>query len=871
MSELKAAARSWFDQGFNVVAFRFKIDDEGELSKQPLIEWNKWKSQRQTLEEFENQPWSISDGFGVVCGYPNAEGLFLAVVDYDVKKVSEDAKKRGEKLLERFPITRIERTISGGLHYVYFSRVKPNLISETHDSCALELIAGPSKLCVMAPSKGYKTLNDNPPRVVEDAEELFREIVKLPDPRKAKIGAESRGKLEKWLEILKEHLDVAGEGSNYIYAHCPFHPPDKHPSFAINKVKFYAVDYHDGEVFSLKDLAKALNINLPDSDGEGNKEESVEKAVFLELPDGRLVEGCFDGEEFYFVIYDPQSGSIEKSKEIKVGEKTYTPLESDEAKFGLVLLPSGVEDYGSEESLRAEILDFLNKWHEAPDEKTRKIDLNYIFLTYIQDLVPQVPYLRNLALWGGGKTTWLEVAGSISYRPIFLSGCDTDKSICRMLHLWRGTAIIDEADFSDSSLYAFIIKLLNIAYDRKKGWYHRCDDFDPFKIISYYVYGCKYLATRGRFKDAALESRCITIHGRENRGRVPLYRLKQFEEEALRLRNRLLLWRFRNYHKFKELGEALEKPNLTDEIFGSNNCIPSRIKQILLPLYLVSDENVRRELAELANELNGEIRILDRDLSLIDAAKEALKNLIDEGKKAEVKGGFVKVKLSDLSGEIVKNESSEEFAETGEISLEAKKSISKKLSQILVNRLGFKLEVGKARARYIYIPRDWAKGELGEFSECSLGRREEPFSSKKSLGVNLDRFAIEHSPNSPNSPISKDKRATEEAGEDEKVTGVTRVTDFSNSEKCDQQAELKQKEEDEFFKKYKTPVTSATPVTLKQDEPSGPRIDVYKCGDCGFWAANRCGLRREWVVVLPNHPACGSFKPRGAADGADSL
>jgi hypothetical protein len=267
-TEVKDGARWWFDRGFNVVAVKY--EDYG-VSKKPLVEWRKWINQRQTLDEFENQPWNLADGFGVVCSYPNAEGLYLAVVDYDVKKVSEEAKKRGGELFNRFPTTQIERTISGGLHRVYLSRVKPRPVSQYHDSHALELIAGP-KLCIMAPSKGYEKLNELEPAIVESAEDLFHEVLGA-EVFCQVLGVEGTRKinkdinatlLEKWLrEILDSgKLKVAGEGDNYIYCHCPFHPPDNHPSFVIHKHKLYAVDFHDGKVYSLKELMHALQLSV---------------------------------------------------------------------------------------------------------------------------------------------------------------------------------------------------------------------------------------------------------------------------------------------------------------------------------------------------------------------------------------------------------------------------------------------------------------------------------------------------------------------------------------------------------------------------------------------------------------------------------
>jgi len=292
---LKEEAKRFFDWGFNVVAFGYGPPDaDDKVSKKPLVEWQKWQTRRQTLEEFEAQPWDRADGFAVICSYPNRFGLYLAVVDYDTKKVNEEAKERGRELLKRFPITWMEKTVSGGLHLIYLSRVKPNAISEYHDSHALELVAG-AKLCVLSPSKGYLRLNDSLATEVEDAEALFYQDLGVKDKRQEVNEGVSSAILQEWLKQIKSKLNIAGEGSQYLYVHCPFHKPDNHPSFAIHKSKFYAVDYHDGKVYSLKELAQALGVTLPGAEVSGFslngfRVEVQGKTVFLYDRQGRLLD-----------------------------------------------------------------------------------------------------------------------------------------------------------------------------------------------------------------------------------------------------------------------------------------------------------------------------------------------------------------------------------------------------------------------------------------------------------------------------------------------------------------------------------------------------------------------------------------------------
>lgn len=55
----------------------------------------------------------------------------------------------------------------------------------------------------------------------------------------------------------------ARETSDYIYYHCPFHPPDRQPSFTYNKKKGIFTDWHTGKVYSCKTLLRALETLSP--------------------------------------------------------------------------------------------------------------------------------------------------------------------------------------------------------------------------------------------------------------------------------------------------------------------------------------------------------------------------------------------------------------------------------------------------------------------------------------------------------------------------------------------------------------------------------------------------------------------------------
>ena len=165
LEHLLEAAKKYFELQVNVVAVK---------QKKPLTEWAQWQTQKQTKEEFENQPWQCADGFGIICGTKAANQLYFSVVDFDVKNVSEQAQEMGKEILKKLLCTQIEMTPSGGQHWIYQTHNKPPTNSSHHSECGLELL-GEGKLCIMAPSQGYQKLNDNIPSILNDLEdELYQ-------------------------------------------------------------------------------------------------------------------------------------------------------------------------------------------------------------------------------------------------------------------------------------------------------------------------------------------------------------------------------------------------------------------------------------------------------------------------------------------------------------------------------------------------------------------------------------------------------------------------------------------------------------------------------------------------------------------------
>ncbi|MEM3000229.1 MAG: bifunctional DNA primase/polymerase [Candidatus Bathyarchaeia archaeon] len=640
MSEIVEAARGYWSLGLPAVPLR---------GKQPLVQWAHWQMQPQTEAEFNGLPWNDADGFAVICGSKTQSGLYFAAVDFDVKNLSSEAIEKGREALKNLPITQIEETPSGGQHWIYLSHAKPKSVSAFHNLCGLELI-GEGKLCIMAPSKGYRKLNDNTPSTVANLEAAFKDALcragiaaapktwfkqekpignyKGPEPPciKALIqGVEEGLRNEVGIRLASYLLNFKGLSRGQALAklqawnnrNCP--PMPSREVEAILK----SAEAH-GYIFGCED--QLLKTNCKEAECPILKgPKKIVRTPSAELPDGRLIEEAFDGENIFFLVYDPKTGLTEQMEHVETEDCIYKPVKNLDVKNGLTLLPSRAEEYESEEELFRLIVDFLNSWHEAPSEFERKLDAFYVFLSYVYDLLPRVPYRRALGSYGRGKSAWMDTVGSICYRPIILAGCDTDKAIVRRIHLWRGTALIDEADFDKSSLYAFIVKILNIGYDRRLGHYTRADDVNPQKTISYNVFGPKLLATREEFRDKALESRCLTFVAREKTKPMPLYRDKKFLAEAQALRNKLILWRFRKYPELKAKAGTLETPELETELTISS----SRIKEVIAPLLLLNPQ-FKDEINALAQELEAQIKASDPDWQLEEQFNDAILRICAE-------------------------------------------------------------------------------------------------------------------------------------------------------------------------------------------------------------------------------------------------
>src|SRR3989344_5815032 len=305
-----------------------------------------------------------------------------------------------------------------------------------------------------------------------------------------------------------------------------------------------------------------------------------------------------------FIVYQFGKAKHADSITTESSEEIF-PLDakSDIISKGVVLFPSIYSEYGTDAELLQEIQDFIHKRLDISPAFER-IATQYVLLTWIFDRLNELPYLRARGDYGSGKSRFLQVIGSVCYRPIFTAGATTTSPIFRILDQVRGTLILDEADFSHSDEKSDLVKILNTGYQKGTAVL-RSEGKGIFEVKSYDVFGPKIVATRQNFNDQALESRFLI----EDMGRVKLrpdipIRLDDaFYSEALELRNKLLMWRFKNYRK----------PLSFDETLAAG--LHPRLQQIVIPLLaIMPGAEIRETLVAHARRYNEEL-MADRGLS----------------------------------------------------------------------------------------------------------------------------------------------------------------------------------------------------------------------------------------------------------------
>jgi hypothetical protein len=363
-----------------------------------------------------------------------------------------------------------------------------------------------------------------------------------------------------------------------------------------------------------------------DSSGQNRIETRPERkrgtpVVSAVLSDGQLVELVFDPIErrTRFVLWQDGAWRFEQFVLTPTGERLVPySAQNNLIKKEVVLFPSEPCEYGSEEQLVDDIRTFIHRYVDV-SPRFERIASYYVLFSWLYDGFAELPYLRLRGDYGSGKTRFLLTVGSLCYKPILASGATSTSAIFRMLDSFRGTLIIDEGDFRYSDEKSDLIKIFNNGNQKGlpviKTEMSESKEFNP---RAFEVYSPKILASRGSFDDKALESRFLTEETGDRRLRrdIPINLPPIYKDEARLLRNKLLLYRFRNHGKNHAPTLVLDER------------IEPRLRQIFIPLMsIVSNDAVREELRDVVWGYHQELRA-DRSMEVEAQTLEVIQTLL---------------------------------------------------------------------------------------------------------------------------------------------------------------------------------------------------------------------------------------------------
>ncbi|MFC2040962.1 DUF3854 domain-containing protein [Chloroflexota bacterium] len=238
----------------------------------------------------------------------------------------------------------------------------------------------------------------------------------------------------------------------------------------------------------------------------------------------------------------------------------------------------------------------------------------YVLFTWFYRKVNTVPYLRFLADTGKGKTRGKKVIGDLCFYPLYASGASSFSGIARTQQQWRGTLVIDEADFAGEKENQ-ITKYLNLGFERGQ-YYILSDKQDPRSQDYFDAFSPKVLAMREPFHDNATEGRLLSISMHETSNlNIPIILSSSYYEESRVLRNELALF---TLHHWNDI-------DATKMMFFDDLDIEPRLKQLAMPLSIIFQlwpegvEKFRRYLVARQQEVR-RVRSMSWEGSLVNLA-----------------------------------------------------------------------------------------------------------------------------------------------------------------------------------------------------------------------------------------------------------
>jgi len=285
------------------------------------------------------------------------------------------------------------------------------------------------------------------------------------------------------------------------------------------------------------------------------------------LTDEFLAEQIWDrkGLPRYMVYYFNEDrfkevDSMDLGEEDQKGRKVvYVPVDNEALRKGLVLVPTSVTE-ATFEGLFTEADEFMKTCYDpCSQEALAKLLVRVAIGSWWLDRFVADPaydiagagkFAPIIPIRGpsqSGKNRFAFVLRLLSYRPYFEMSTYRVPSLYRPLDVWRGTLVLDEADFANTSERSELIHYLNC---RATGTpVSRQDSKNPKITHTFYNFGLTILTQRKQFDDNATESRCLPFYSEKTEEKLPTVETDEMLKWGLELQNKLLYLRMKFFKK----------------------------------------------------------------------------------------------------------------------------------------------------------------------------------------------------------------------------------------------------------------------------------------------------------------------------------
>jgi len=392
-----------------------------------------------------------------------------------------------------------------------------------------------------------------------------------------------------------------------------------------------------------------------------------------------------DGGYGAFIKFSRLTGNYETVNEFRYKNKTYYPIIDDVFKKNGIKLPTGVIEYKNTKEIIDQIKEFLKRNLELPSFY-HGLFPNLVLFYWLYDKFPFIPYVGFIGGTGTGKTTAMMDFGNLCYKPIDTTGSLTIASLFRIATTWRGTLLIDEfykVGEHSKEIIAFLKAgvsdrlILRVEGEKKK------------QVNAYIVKSPKLFTSEQAINDSGLNSRTLFVKMQKAKRRLPLFKLNHYHKEASEIRNKLLLWRLRNY----------DKVDLKDIEYGYKEFqnFDSRVQQILTGIYYFSNKEGKKDILEFAVQQEKETK-RERLESLQGAVFEILCIIWDSGAEAQLK---------DVTSRLNENRKSSGYKN---------EMTERKIGNVVRKELGFETEKrGHDKLTYVIRNKEIEEGKRDYF------------------------------------------------------------------------------------------------------------------------------------------------------------